>query len=86
MQQRLLWLNGGAKYDGGLVERTELCAQEVWCELLKGDLKYYTKANAREINGAMRKAPGWAQEDGIYFSYMGKQRGFRRTGILEQKP
>lgn len=81
LQQRLLWLGGGVKYDGRMVERTKICAQEVWCEALKGELKYCRNGETAELNGIMRKAPGWKKTDiGIRFKYAGKVRGFVRTG------
>ena len=81
LQQRLLWLGGGVKYDGRMVERAKICAQEVWCEALKGELKYCRNGETAELNGIMRKAPGWKKTDtGIRFKYAGKVRGFVRTG------
>lgn len=80
LQQRLLWLNGAAKYEGRLVERTKICAQEVWCEALKGELKYCRNGETAELNGIMCKAPGWKKTNtSIRFKYAGKVRGFVRT-------
>ena len=60
-----------------LTERTKICAIEVWCELLRGDLKQFTQAQAREINAVLGKLSGWKKARGLnYGECYGRQRGF----------
>ena len=77
--QRSSWRNGGLHYDGGLVPRSRVCAQEIWCEALdrkKGDMR---KTDSREINAILEKQPGWSragrQRAGAPY---GMQRCFKR--------
>ena len=65
----------------GIVPRNRICALEVWVELLNGDPKKLTRAQAIEINDILRKMDGWEQPlGGIRFPHYGVQKGFfRRT-------
>lgn len=59
-RRRLYW-HGQAKYDGALVPRSRVCAQEIWCEALekkKGDMK---KSDSVEINGILDNIDGWTK-------------------------
>lgn len=66
---------------GVLMVRQHICALEVWCELLCGELKNFNVAKAREINTCLRSLSGWdggrvlLPPDPLY----GRQRGFKRT-------
>ena len=80
LQKRLMWLSGGMHYDGALVERQRICAQEVWCECLRGDLKYMKYADAVEINAVLASAPGWSKaRQSMRFSVYGVQKGYARA-------
>lgn len=81
LQQRLMWLSGGAKYDGPLVDRTRICAHEVWCEALKGEIRNCRYQESAELNAIMKLAPGWEKtENAIWFKYAGRIKGFVRKG------
>jgi hypothetical protein len=60
------------------VERDRICAAEVWCECLGGDLKYMKRADALEINCILARLPGWKRLNVMYRfgSVYGHQRGF----------
>lgn len=84
LQKRQMWRAGGLKYDGPLVPRTRVCAQEIWCELLerrKGDM---TQRDTREINQILERMPGWAP-NGVRLigGPYGKQRCFGRATNYE---
>lgn len=79
LQRRLGWLFGGpGAADENLEERTKICAVEVWCECLKGDVKNMKYADATEINSIIAAAPGWYPLN-TKFGYAGRQRGFIRV-------
>jgi len=62
------------------VERDRICAAEIWCECLGGDLKFMRRGDAVEINCALASLPGWKRLDTMYRfgSAYGHQRGFVR--------
>ena len=63
----------------GTVPRDRVCAMEIWVELLNGDPKKLTRAQAIEINDVLRKIEGWEQPlGGVRFPHYGKQKGFLR--------
>ena len=64
---------------GELVPRVTICAAEVWCEVLGGQLKDLHKGEAREINMVLDRLPDWDRTDGsrIHGPYKA-QRGFVR--------
>lgn len=59
------------------VERDRICAAEVWCECLGGDLKYMRRADVLEINGILMNISGWKRSNnGLRFGPYGLQKGF----------
>ena len=62
-----------------LVPRKTICAAEVWCELLGGQLRDVRKAEAREINSVIDAMPEWERTEGprTHGPYK-NQRGFVR--------
>ncbi len=80
-QRRLYWANEFGQQGKDLVERDRVCALEVWCECLGGDIKYMKKADAKEINNILagikelRKC-GETMRFGVSY---GVQRGFERV-------
>lgn len=51
-QRRAFWANefGRAEQEDELIPRDKICALEVWCEALGGDVKLLRKSDTREIN------------------------------------
>lgn len=81
--RRGIYWNGGIKFEGEPVQRTRICAAEIWCECLgkaKGD---FQQRYAREINQLLEKMPGWknvgVREAGLPY---GKQRCFERQSAV----
>ncbi|ELK38796.1 hypothetical protein D478_27831, partial [Brevibacillus agri BAB-2500] len=58
-ERRMYWAGDFARGDVETVERDRICAAEVWCECLGGDLKYMKRSDALEINGILSMIPGW---------------------------
>lgn len=81
-QRRLFWGSEFARTpEVQLVERTRVCAIEVWCEALGGDMRFFRKSDAAEINGVLGSIEGWKRSDRamrIGAEY-GVQRGFVRA-------
>jgi predicted P-loop ATPase len=46
----------------GSVERTKVCALEIYCELFGGTTKDMDRVKMREINDILRQVPGWKEE------------------------
>ena len=82
-QRRTFWglQNPGAET---LVERDRICAAEVWCECLLGDLKLMRKSDTMEINGILSSVPGWERSAGPvrFGSYYGRQRGYVKVATF----
>ena len=63
-----------------LVPRNRICAAEIWCEFMNGDIKNFTQMKAREINSVLMKMPGWERSRGLSCGPgYGRQRGFRKV-------
>lgn len=79
LDQRQMYWSGMCKYDGELVPRDRVCALEIWCEALHGDIRFIKNSNAAEINGIVAAA-GWERmKSPSKFGYCKNQRGFRRA-------
>lgn len=79
LEERLLYWTGSFEEPdlSKLVPRTKVCAMEIWCELLEGDVKQFTQTQAREINAVLMKTPGWSRRNGLRFGAgYGRQRCF----------
>lgn len=64
--------------DTVLVPRETVCAVEVWCECLGGDIKNMKRGDAREINQILANIPGLVRlEKTCRFGAYGVQRGFK---------
>jgi len=84
LEQRRVYWYGGMRNETKIVERTKVCAIEIWCEALlknKGDLN---QRDARQINQLLAELPGWER---TYPTQMGPdygcQRGFRKVSNLQ---
>ena len=81
------WANDFGIQEKGKVQRQKVCALEIWQELFGGDLKGYTKLQAREINECMKKIDGWEARAKLRFGKLyGEQRGYvRKIKINKQQ-
>lgn len=64
LSERRLFLSNDFTGAKGTVKRTRVCASEVWCECLGGDLKTLSNMQAREIKGILDNVPGWKRYEG----------------------
>ncbi len=81
-ERRLYWSGEFGQESVESVERDRVCAAEVWCECLNGDIKAMRRSDALEINGILAAIPGWKRSaNGIQFGPpYGLQKGFVYSG------
>lgn len=78
--KRLLFWSGSIQGGVMLMGRTRVCAQEVWCEALAGDLKRLRYSDSSEINSIIENTEGWKRlKKGARFGCYGVQRGFEKV-------
>ena len=58
--------------------RDRICALEIWCECLGGDLKFMKRSDSLELNGILAAIPGWGRYRGR-FGWCQQQKGFRKS-------
>lgn len=66
----------------GTVERTKVCALEVWVECFNGDSKAFDNQKSREIKDILQRMPGW-----VYFNgklRFGKLYGAQRCYVKKE--
>nr|MDD6336209.1 VapE family protein [bacterium] len=77
LERRRMYWSGGMADQVATEPRSRICALEVWCELLNGDVKNMRRAEAIEINSILTNLPGWQRTTiGARYGYCGYQRGF----------
>lgn len=82
-ERRLYWSGEFGREEGETVERDRICAAEVWCECLGGDLKYMKRSDALEINGILAMIPGWKRYGSSFrFGPYGQQKGFVKVSTF----
>lgn len=78
--RKLFWSGAARPTDCEYHKRDRVCAAEIWCEALGGDIRNFRRQDAAEINGILAQLDGWERsKNGIRFggSY-GLQKGFVR--------
>jgi len=76
-ERRLYWSGEFGRVEGESIERDRICAAEVWCECMNGDLKFMKRSDAMEINGILARLPGWKRYPvAMRFGPYGPQKGF----------
>lgn len=66
-----------------LVERRSVCAAEIWCEALGGNIKDMKNTDTRELNAIVAMMPEWKRtENPIRQGPYGVVRGFRKRNNL----
>ena len=71
-----MWWNGNLQ-NATPVKRTKVCALEIWCECLNGDIKQLRRQDSATINNILASLSGWKRSKNIrYYGYCGRQRGF----------
>ena len=80
-QRKMFWANEfGSADESALVERTRVCALEIWVECFGGDVRYMKKSDAREINDILSRAEGWERmpsPSAVFGAGYGQQRGYK---------
>ena len=78
-ERRAFVKNSKSDFDqpDGTAERKQVCAAEVWCEMMGGDMKNMSRMQAIEINNVLKNIDGW-EPARIRFPIYGMQRGFKR--------
>lgn len=66
-----------------LKRRERVCAVEIWCEAFGGEIRYFKRSDAAEINAVLARIPGWercnkAMRMGNAY---GVQKGFIRCNL-----
>lgn len=82
LMRQTYWKNGSqSREQGPLHRREKVCALEVWCEALNGDLKYIRRSDVMEINAILSRIDGWERSKSSlrFGSIYGAQKGFIRT-------
>lgn len=75
-KRRMFW-SGSVHGDIPLVPRDRVCALEIWCEALGGNMREMKNADTREINAVIATMPGWKKSaKPMRMGAYGLQRGF----------
>lgn len=83
-QRKMYWQADFQKDGVQKVPRSKICAAEIWCECFGGDMRTMKRTDSIEINGILRRIPGWDKSDSsirIGAEY-GVQKGFVRSKSL----
>lgn len=67
----------------GTIQRTKVCAAEIWCEALGGMHKDMTQANTKYIHDILRKMKDWVPAGRLRFKLYGTQRVHTREQRLK---
>jgi len=65
-ERRMYWAGEFERGNVETVERDRICAAEVWCECLGGDLKSMRRADVVAINAVIERIPGWQKYNNAY--------------------
>lgn len=79
--RKLFWNGNYAAPEGTkFVERTRVCATEIWCECFGSEARYMSRRDSAEINAILTGLAGWHRTSTPRkFAIYGSQRGFERT-------
>lgn len=82
-ERRLYWSGEFGRDTGATYERDRICAAEIWCECLGGDLKYMKRSDALEINGILANIPGWERHSSSFrIGCYGTQKGYIKMSTI----
>lgn len=82
--ERRSWLSADELAAAGIYERDRVCIAEIWCEVLKAELKDMTSNNTKFIHGIMQNIPGWKRDTNKKFPIYGYQRAYTRVRVKKQ--
>ncbi len=63
-QRRMYWAGEFERSDCQTKERDKVCAAEIWCECLNGEIKYMKRTDTAEINGILSGIERWQKHQG----------------------
>jgi len=76
LSTRRMWWSGNLQ-NATPVKRTKVCALEIWCECLNGDIKQLRRQDSATINNILAGVSGWRRNKSIRrYGYCGRQRGY----------
>jgi predicted P-loop ATPase len=82
LDRRRMYWSGGVQGDVKLVDRDRVCALEVWCEALGGQLKEMRNSDTREINAVIAMSSAWRKTEKVmHLGPYGNQRGFTKKHL-----
>ena len=85
-EHKMYWAGGFAndKEKTKLKRRERVCAVEIWCEVFGGEIRYFRRSDAAEINAILARIPGWerCQKTMRVGCAYGAQKGFIRCNLL----
>ena len=85
-EHKMYWAGGFAndKEKTKLKRRERVCAVEIWCEAFGGEIRYFRRSDAAEINAILARIPGWerCQKTMRIGCAYGVQKGFIRCNLL----
>lgn len=85
-EHKMYWAGGFAndKEKTKLKRRERVCAVEIWCEAFGGEIRYFRRSDAAEINAILARIPGWerCQKTMRVGCAYGVQKGFIRCNLL----
>ena len=85
-ERKMYWAGGFAndKEKTKLKRRERVCAVEIWCEAFGGEIRYFRRSDAAEINAILARIPGWerCQKTMRVGCAYGVQKGFIRCNLL----
>lgn len=82
-QRKMYWATDFRKDEADCVERDKICAAEIWCECLGGDVKYMRRADTVAINAVIAQSDEWVKVNKAmrFGGEYGVQKGFIRQKI-----
>ena len=76
-EKRLYWTSEFGPDNRETLERDRICAAEVWCECLGGELKFMRRADSIELNAILAGLDGWKRHSStMRIGGYGHQKGF----------
>lgn len=77
--KRLYWTSEFGRDSVETVARDRICAAEVWCECLGGELKFMRRSDSIELNAILAGFEGWKRQgSSMRFGEYGHQKGFKK--------
>jgi predicted P-loop ATPase len=85
-ERKMFWASEQMQSDCDLIKRDRICATEIWCECLGGDLKSFKRQDTVEINHILENASDWEKSSSTlrFGKTYGVQRGFERIEIIRE--